>query len=135
MWPTLASLTESKDPIVKYFSGTTTYKNTFTLSRKNLPKALSIDLGEVGQMADVYINGEHVGFLWKTPYKVSFEGKLKPGKNTIEVRVVDMWVTRLIGDAQPDVEGHSYTPIPFYGADSALIPAGLIGPVNIELLR
>ena len=75
-------------------------------------------------MADVYINGEHVGFLWKTPYK-----------NTIEVRVVDMWVTRLIGDAQPDVEGHSYTPIPFYGADSALIPAGLIGPVNIELLR
>ena len=134
-WKVLSSLTESKEPAVKYFSGTATYKNTFTLSNKNLPEALCIDLGQVGQMADVYINGEHVDFLWKAPYVVKYEGKLKPGKNTIEVKVVNTWVNRLIGDAQPGAEKHSYTTVPFYGADSPLLPAGLMGPVHLEMLR
>ena len=137
-WQTLSSLTESDEPNVKYFSGTATYQNTFTLPKKNLPAGLSIDLGEVGQMADVFINGEHVDFLWKAPYKVNFEGKLKPGKNTIEVKVVNTWLNRLIGDGQPGVEGHSFTPVAFYGVKSlsqnmgTLDPSGLIGPVRFR---
>ena len=140
-WQTLSSLTESDEAAVKYFSGTATYQNTFTLPKKNLPAGLSIDLGEVGQMADVFINGEHVDFLWKAPYKVNFEGKLKPGKNTIEVKVINTWMNRLIGDGQPDAEGHSFTPVAFYGVKSLsqnmgpLTPAGLMGPVRLELLR
>ena len=139
-WQTLSSLTESDEADVKYFSGTATYQNTFTLSKKNLPAGLSIDLGEVGQMADVFINGEHVDFLWKAPYKVNFEGQLKPGKNTIEVKVVNTWVNRLIGDGQPGVEGHSFTPVAFYGVKSlsqdmgTLTPSGLMGPVHLEIL-
>ena len=140
IWQTLSSLTESDEPNVEYFSGTATYQNTFTLSKKNLPAGLSIDLGEVGQMADVFINGEHVDFLWKAPYKVNFEGQLKPGKNTIEVKVVNTWVNRLIGDGQPGVEGHSFTPVAFYGVKSlsqdmgTLTPSGLMGPVHLEIL-
>jgi len=130
----LKSLTESNEPSVKYFSGTATYQNTFTLGEKDLPAGLSIDLGQVGQMADVWINGEHAAFLWKAPYVINFEGKLKPGKNSIEVKVVNTWVNRLIGDAQPGVEGHSYAPVPFYGADSPLLPSGLTGPVRLEML-
>ena len=105
----------------------------------NLPAGLCIDLGEVGQMADVFINGQHVDFLWKAPYKVNFEGQLKPGKNTIEVKVVNTWVNRLIGDGQPNVEGHSFTPVAFYGVKSlsqnmgTLIPSGLMGPVRLEI--
>ena len=140
-WQELKSLTESDEPAVKYFSGTATYRNTFTLPKKNLPAALSIDLGEVGQMADVYVNGEHVDFLWKAPYRVTFEGKLNPGKNTIEVKVVNTWVNRLIGDGQPNAKGHSFTAVPFYGVNSltqdpgTLIPSGLMGPVRLEGLR
>ena len=131
----LGSLTDSDEPAVKYFSGTATYRNTFALCRKNLPAALSIDLGEVGQMADVFINGEHVAFLWKAPYKVVYSGPLKPGKNTIEVKVVNVWVNRLIGDTQPGAAGHTYTVVPFFKPDSPLLPSGLIGPVRLELLR
>ena len=137
----LCSLTESEEPAVKYFSGTATYRNTFKLSRKNLSAALSIDLGEVGQMADVYVNGEHAGFLWKAPYRLVYKGPLKPGKNTIEVKVVNTWVNRLIGDGQPGVEGRSYTPVAFYGVKSlsqdmgTLSPSGLMGPVRLELCK
>jgi hypothetical protein len=139
-WQTLSSLTESDELNVKYFSGTATYQNTFTLPKKHLPAGLSIDLGEVGQMADVFINGEHVDFLWKAPYKVNFEGQLKPSKNTIEVKVVNTWLNRLIGDGQPGVEGHSFTPVAFYGVKSLtqnmgpVVPSGLMGPVRLEIL-
>jgi hypothetical protein len=130
----LASYTESDEPEVKYFSGIATYTNTFTLGKKEQADGLAIDLGEVGQMADVFINGEHVEFLWKAPYKVEWTGTLKPGVNTIEVKVVNTWPNRLIGDAQPGAEKHTYTTMAFYRADSQLTPSGLMGPVKLEKL-
>ena len=85
-------------------------------------------------MADVFINGEHVEFLWKAPYKVDWTGTLKPGKNTIEVKVVNTWPNRLIGDAQPGAKKLTYTTMAFYQADSPLTPSGLMGPVVLEKL-
>ena len=130
----LASLTEFMPRNVKYFSGTTTYRNTFTLKAGETADGLEVDLGAVGQMADIRINGEHVAFLWKAPYKVRWQGTLKPGVNTLEVKVVNTWPNRLIGDAQPGAEQHTYTTMPFYRADAPLTPAGLIGPVRMTLL-
>ena len=131
---TLSSYTESEEEAVKYFSGIATYTNTFTLGKKEKADGLRIDLGSVGQMADVFINGEHVEFLWKAPYKVDWTGTLKPGKNTIEVKVVNTWPNRLIGDAQPGAKKLTYTTMPFYQADSPLTPSGLMGPVVLEKL-
>ena len=133
-FPTLKSYTESDDPALKYFSGVATYTNTFTLSKKEVPslKGLSLNLGDVEVMADVFINGEHAGFLWKDPYKVDFTGLLKPGKNTIEIKVINLWPNRLIGDAQEGATPVTYTAMPFYRANSPLFPAGLIGPVQMK---
>ena len=131
----LSSLTECEEPTVKYFSGTSMYRNTFTLEKKDLPQALSIDLGTVGEMADIYVNGEPVRFLWKAPYRAISRVALHPGKNTLEIRVVNLWPNRLIGDAQPEAEKHTYTVIPFYYPMSEMRPSGLIGPVTIERLK
>jgi hypothetical protein len=86
-------------------------------------------------MADISVNGEHVAFLWKAPYKVEWTGHLKPGKNTLEVKVVNTWPNRLIGDAQPGAEKVTYTTMPFYRADSPLTPSGLMGAVVLEKLQ
>lgn len=133
-FPELASYTDSDEPAVKYFSGIATYTNTFTLGKREKADGLSIDLGTVGQMADVFVNGEHVRFLWKAPYKVEWSGKLNPGKNTITVKVVNTWPNRLIGDAQPGAEKVTYTTMPFYRAGMPLTPSGLMGPVVLEKL-
>ena len=132
-WTSLDSYTASADPAVKYFSGTATYRNSFTLS--TVPFGITLDLGEVGQMADVYVNGEHVDFLWQAPYRTEFYGTLKPGKNTLEVKVINTWVNRLIGDAQSGAQKSTFTVFPFYQADSPLQPSGLMGPVQITLLQ
>jgi hypothetical protein len=57
---------------------------------------------------------------------------LKPGANTVVVKVTNLWVNRLIGDQQPDAATkYTYTSQQFYRADSPLLPSGLIGPVRV----
>jgi hypothetical protein len=57
---------------------------------------------------------------------------VKPGENLLQVNVKNLWVNRLIGDAQPGVTSKiTFTTIPFYKADAPLLPSGLIGPVRL----
>jgi len=47
------------------------------------------------------------------------------GNNIIEIKAVNLWVNRLIGDAQPGVENKiTLTTRNFYRADSPLVPSG-----------
>ena len=62
--------------------------------------------------------------------------RLKVGDNTIETKVTNLWVNRLIGDAQPDVKQKiTFTTIPFYQGKEPLLPSGLLGPVRIVLKK
>ena len=57
---------------------------------------------------------------------------LKPGANTVTMKVTNLWVNRLIGDAQPGAATTViYTSVPFYQADAKLQPAGLLGSVRV----
>jgi hypothetical protein len=130
----LASWTEHSDTGIKYFSGTAAYTKTLKAPASWFAKGaqLWIDLGEVKNLAEVVVNGKSLGTLWKKPFKIEVTGALKPGNNTIELRVTNLWVNRLIGDQQPGVTGKiTYTTMPFYQADSPLLPSGLLGPVQV----
>jgi hypothetical protein len=62
-----------------------------------------LDLGKVAVMAEVRINGKEVGIAWKAPYRVDATEALRPGKNVLDVKVVNLWINRQIGDEQlPD---------------------------------
>jgi hypothetical protein len=50
----------------------------------------------------------------------------------VEIRVANLWVNRLIGDAQPGAKKVTFTAAPTYTADAPLRPAGLIGPVTLH---
>ena len=94
-----------------------------------------IDLGDVKNIAEVIINGKNVGTAWKKPFKVNITEGLKTGDNTIEIKVTNLWVNRLIGDAQPDVKNKiTFTTMPFYQAN-ALLPSGLMGDVKILMKK
>jgi len=132
----LGSLTQNADPRVKYFSGTTTYQSSFTLPGGVTPGApMQLDLGQVGDVAEVLVNGKPAGIAWKKPYRVEVGQLVKPGANTVEIRVANLWVNRLIGDAQPGAAKVTFTTMPTYMADAPLRPAGLIGPVTLQVQR
>lgn len=130
----LTSWTESADAGVKYFSGTATYAKTIEAPKSWFKNAgqLWIDLGEVKNIAEVIVNGKSLGIVWKQPFRVDATTVLKPGKNTLEIKVTNLWVNRLIGDMQPDTKNKiTYTTMPFYQANAPLLPSGLLSAVSI----
>ena len=95
-----------------------------------------LDLGKVANIAEVSINGVPMGTLWKYPYMADITQAVHKGVNSLEVKVTNLWVNRLIGDMQPGVKTKStYTSYPFYKANSPLQPSGLLGPVAIRAYR
>ena len=127
----LGSWAENTDVDIKYFSGTASYKNTFKLTAIDKLGKYFIDLGDVKHIAEVIINGKNVGTAWKKPFKLDISEAVKAVENSIEIKVTNLWVNRLIGDAQPDAKKTTFTTIPFYRKDSQLLPSGLLAPVSI----
>jgi beta-galactosidase/beta-glucuronidase len=130
----LSSWSENSEAGVKYFSGTGTYAKTIQAPADwfKTGAELWLDLGDVKNLAEVSVNGKPLGILWKTPFRVNVTSALKPGANTLEIKVTNLWVNRLVGDQQPDaVKKYTYTAQQFYRADSPLLPSGLLGPVRI----
>ena len=98
----LISWTEHREPGVKYFSGTATYQKTIQVSAPLLvgKRQWYLDLGEVKVIAQVSLNGKELGILWKPPFRLDITDALKPDTNVLEVKVVNLWPNRLIGDEQ-----------------------------------
>jgi hypothetical protein len=133
----LTSYTENSDAGIKYFSGTATYTKSISADKNwfSRDKELWLDLGDVKNLAEVIVNGRSLGIVWKQPFLADITRALKPGDNKIEIKVTNLWVNRLIGDAQPGVTNRiTYITMPFYQANSKLLPSGLLGPVRVLAL-
>lgn len=126
----LKSWTDFKEEGIKYYSGTVAYNKTIEVKDENIGKNCSIDLGEVREVAEVFVNGKSAGIMWKYPYKVDITNLLKVGKNELKIEIVNMWANRLTGDKllEPD-ERFCRTN---NGWDQKeLLPSGLLGPVKL----
>lgn len=130
-FPELCSWTDCPIEGVKYFSGTAIYRKSFEYHPEEGTDVL--DLGNVGCIARVFINGKDAGLAWKAPYKLDVTGMMREGENELEIHVTNLWVNRLIGDARSGAgEKYTYTSFKFYKGDDPLIPSGLMGPVKME---
>jgi hypothetical protein len=130
----LNSWSDDPDKGIRYFSGTATYTATLTAPANWFGTAnhLWLDLGKVKNIAQISVNGKNLGIAWKAPFLVDVTSALKPGTNRLQVKVTNLWVNRLIGDAQADAANKiTFTTQPFYKADSPLLPSGLLGPVRL----
>lgn len=96
----LISWTEHPDVGVKYFSGTATYRLKFEVPAQFLRKdrVLYLDLGRVCEIAEATLNDRDLGILWKPPFCAEVTDILRARANELEVRVVNLWPNRLIGD-------------------------------------
>jgi hypothetical protein len=133
---TLKPLNEQTDTGVKYFSGVATYTTMFSLPRAHMRNGqMMLDLGQVGDLAEVKVNGVSVGTAWHAPWRLDIGKAARPGRNTLEVKVADLWVNRLIGDAQQGATKITTSTAPTYTARAPLRPSGLIGPVTLQTQR
>jgi len=130
----LTSWDDNPDPRVKYFSGSAVYSKTVTVPSSWLKhhQRLWFDLGEVKDLARVTVNGRDLGVIWHSPFRVDVTKALQPGSNRIEIKVTNLWINRLIGDAQIGTgKKYTFTLGHPYQANSPLERSGLLGPVAI----
>lgn len=85
-------------------------------------------------LAAVKLNGRDLGVLWKEPFAIDVTEELQTGRNELEVRVVNTWINRIIGDvALPEDQRITWaTWSPFKPGD-ALQPSGLMGPEQLRI--
>lgn len=156
----LISWSEHGDAGIQYFSGEATYSTTFNLSKEilNPDQRLYLDLGKIAIMARVKLNGKDCGTLWKPPFVVDLTDGAKTGVNDLEVRIVNLWPNRLIGDEQlpedsdrnpegtlrkwpqwlldgkPSPAGRlTFTSWRLWKKDDLLLESGLLGPVLLHV--
>src|SRR5262249_49923853 len=133
----LTAWNENPDQGIKYFSGTATYTKSIDVPASWLGDAhVWIDLGKVRNLAEVFVNGKSLGILWKQPFRLDVTSALKPGANSLEVKVTNGWANRIIGDRQANVtKTYTFTSPKFYKASSTLWESGLLGPVQVVQTR
>ncbi|QDA62355.1 glycosyl hydrolase [Hymenobacter jejuensis] len=131
----LQSWTASGDSTLRYFSGTATYQHEFKVAKKALGGKLLLDLGEVKEIAEVSLNGQPLGILWKAPFVVDISPAVKAGTNKLEVKVTNLWTNRHAGDARlPVGQRATFATNAIFGNVLPVpppLPSGLLGPVVI----
>jgi hypothetical protein len=140
--PKLISWTESEQPGIRYFSGIGTYEKTFSFptvfdSLRN--ERVFLNLGKLSEIADVWLNGRHLGISWAEPHRFDITSFVKTGENTLKVEVANTWSNRLTGDA---ITGEKITntniAIGYKGTpwkQVPLIESGLLGPVILQTIK
>jgi hypothetical protein len=128
----LESWTLNSDDGVKYFSGTATYTRKVKAEKSWLQKESEyiLDLGGVGDIAEIKVNGSSAGIVWKPPYHADITGLLRKGINTLEIKVTNQWTNRLAGDMKLEA-GKKVLNSPLFIRVRELNGSGLIGPVRI----
>lgn len=97
------------------FSGNIKYKTVFDVDNLNCN---ILDLGYVGETAEVILNGKNIGVRLFPPYEFDMSESLKKGKNTLEVIVTN---------------SYGYKMRDGFSKWMMFEPSGLIGPVKIKL--
>lgn len=137
----LVSWTTLPDSAV-YFSGTARYSITFDLPR-DATSATDVDLvlGDVREVADVKLNGVHVGTGWSIPFRFTLpKDLLKKNDNKLEIDVTNLSANymRLVDRVNPhwkkfyDINIVDITYKPFKAELWEPMPSGLLGPVKLR---
>jgi hypothetical protein len=78
------------------------------------------------------VNGRSCGIVWAPPFRVDITTAVKPGKNELEIRVINFGPNRIIGDASlPADQRRTRTNIRKFTPDTPLSASGLFGPVQL----
>jgi hypothetical protein len=89
----------------------------------------------VREAAEVYVNDQTAGAVWRPPYEVQVTKLLHVGENKIRVVVGNLAINELAGQALPDYKllnlrfGERFTPQDM--KDLRPLPAGLLGPIHL----
>lgn len=129
---TLRSWTDLPDSAAIYYSGTVIYETSFSVRATDQKNHFYLHIDSIFNIATVKINGTDCGTLWTPPYVLDVSGAVKAGTNKLTITVSNTWHNRLIWDHHlPENRRITNTTAPYRFKDEKLLPAGIIGNVQL----
>jgi hypothetical protein len=114
-WQELGELADVSQPgLLPRFSGTLRYETSFEWSGSR--ETIAIDLGQVYETAEVWVNGRLAGVCICPPYRLEIGGLVCPGVNKLAIEVTNTLVK----------DQHD-----FLSRFALQEPSGLLGPVRL----
>jgi hypothetical protein len=160
--PVLRSWTDEER--TRYFSGVATYERRFEVPARasGRPASYFLDFGEgarndepqpprstpgmavpfdgpVREAAVVEVNGQGAGAVWCPPYRVDVTAFVRPGVNSLRIRVANLAVNAMSGRPLQDLRllhlryGERFQPQDMDKIKP--LPSGLLGPVRLLEIR
>jgi hypothetical protein len=153
----------SEEPPFKYYSGQVRYLRTFDLSARDLNSGINgvLDFGQgtpieepnplpphsmkayiegpIRESAEVYVNGEHAGFVWRPPYTIDVTRFLTVGTNSLRIIVGNSAINSMAGSALPtyrllnDRYGERFVPQDMVSLQA--LPSGILGGLRLNLAQ
>lgn len=115
-WGKLNALQNMSAPdVLPRFSGTFRYETEFEWSGPS--GSVLLELGEVYETAEVWLNGEQAGVKLCPPYRLEIDGLVRQGNNKLVIEVTNTLVK----------DQHDYL-----SAFAQQEPSGLMGPVRLS---
>ncbi len=133
----LASLVSWTDlPGGRFFSGSATYRASFDWTGQPPGRAV-LCFEQVHEAAEIKLNGCSLGTLFNPPWAMETGSALRPGRNDIEVTVVNLPLNRFLGLPDEDLgplraKFGARFPAPEEKKIAGPAPSGLIGAPWIE---
>lgn len=131
------------DPSTRNFSGTGRYEISFNLAGEYLQKELELflDLGKVGNIAEVTLNDQPLGTIWMRSQKLEATKAVRAGENKLVILVTNTLINRISAMKEPPPVPDDLVSrfgnetvnkeIPREFGFKPLPASGLIGPVQI----
>jgi glycosyl hydrolase family 106( putative alpha-L-rhamnosidase) len=144
----------------QFYSGTAVYERNFSVSTKMLSPQIKVHLdfgpgtavkppesgephmrawldGPVREAAQVFVNDQAAGAVWKPPYELEISGGLHRGQNHLKIVVGNLAINTLAGHSLPDRtllnSKYGVRAIPQDMENLQPLPSGLIGPLRLVI--
>jgi len=151
----------NEDPAFKFYSGQAIYLRAFHLSAQELSSGTSgvLDFGEgapideptplpqhsmrayfegpVREAAEVYVNGQRAGFVWRPPYTIDVTRFLREGENSLRIIVGNTAINSLAGRTPPSYRllnqryGERFVPQDMTNLQA--LPSGILAGLRLNL--
>ena len=153
----------SEDPNFEYYSGQASYLRTFDLSAQDLNSGTSavLDFGQgtpieepnplprfsmraylegpIRDAAEVYVNDQRAGSVWRPPYTIDVTRLLTVGTNSLRIVVGNTAINSLAGRALPTYrllnERYGERFVPQDMANLRSLPSGILGSLRLILAQ
>lgn len=136
----LKSWTQIPDSMAQYFDGYGEYSNNFSVPAQNIGQKAKIELGDVRETAEVWLNGTNLGTAWCLPFVLDIPTGILKKENDIKIKVRNLSANHIRYLDQQKVLWKKFYDInmvniqykPFDASGWDPVPSGLFGPVSIK---